>query len=179
MQRPRARSSSPAGDRGDPHAHDVAHLRSRRRRSPTRRSGRRSRRAIVHLPRAAADGRPTQDPGMFMRFLPKIRAASNVVITSHRRRADHDVEERCNRRCNEARIARSTWSLISACTNARALQGLEADGEALPRRQRRRIFRYVPRHRPFLNPAAQRTRFEIECYTSDTCYGGAFLDASW
>src|SRR6266436_5448741 len=37
--------------------------------------------AIVHLhAREPADGRPTQDPRMFMRFLPKIKAASNVVI---------------------------------------------------------------------------------------------------
>ena len=37
--------------------------------------------AIVHLhAREPADGRPTQDPAMFMRFLPKIKAASNVVI---------------------------------------------------------------------------------------------------
>ncbi|HLS85584.1 MAG TPA: 3-keto-5-aminohexanoate cleavage protein [Burkholderiales bacterium] len=37
--------------------------------------------AIVHLhAREPKDGRPTQDPAMFMRFLPKIRAASNVVI---------------------------------------------------------------------------------------------------
>src|SRR6266481_5278632 len=37
--------------------------------------------AIVHLhAREPADGRPTQDPGMFMRFLPAIKAASNVVI---------------------------------------------------------------------------------------------------
>src|SRR6267143_1091534 len=37
--------------------------------------------AIVHLhAREPADGRPTQDPKMFMRFLPKIKAASNVVI---------------------------------------------------------------------------------------------------
>src|SRR6267154_1523888 len=31
-------------------------------------------------PEEIADGRPTQDPRMFMRFLPKIKAASNVVI---------------------------------------------------------------------------------------------------
>ncbi len=37
--------------------------------------------AIVHLhAREPADGRPTQDPRMFMRFLPKIKAASDVVI---------------------------------------------------------------------------------------------------
>jgi len=37
--------------------------------------------AIVHLhAREPKDGRPTQDPEMFMRFLPKIKAASNVVI---------------------------------------------------------------------------------------------------
>jgi uncharacterized protein (DUF849 family) len=37
--------------------------------------------AIVHLhAREPADGRPTQDPKMFMRFLPQIKAASNVVI---------------------------------------------------------------------------------------------------
>ena len=37
--------------------------------------------AIVHLhAREAKDGRPTQDPKMFMQFLPKIKAASDVVI---------------------------------------------------------------------------------------------------
>ena len=37
--------------------------------------------AIVHLhARMPDDGRPTQDPEMFKRFLPKIKAASNVVI---------------------------------------------------------------------------------------------------
>src|SRR5437867_13022823 len=37
--------------------------------------------AIVHLhAREPADGRPTQDPKMFMRFLPAIKAASNAVI---------------------------------------------------------------------------------------------------
>jgi uncharacterized protein (DUF849 family) len=37
--------------------------------------------AIVHLhARDAKDGRPTQDPKVFMQFLPKIKAASNVVV---------------------------------------------------------------------------------------------------
>ena len=37
--------------------------------------------AIVHLhAREPKDGRPTQDPKMFMQFLPKIKAASDVVI---------------------------------------------------------------------------------------------------
>ena len=37
--------------------------------------------AIVHLhARMPEDGRPTQDPAMFKRFLPKIKAASDVVI---------------------------------------------------------------------------------------------------
>ncbi len=37
--------------------------------------------AIVHLhAREPADGRPTQDPKLFMQFLPKIKAASNVVL---------------------------------------------------------------------------------------------------
>src|SRR5216684_211704 len=37
--------------------------------------------AIVHLhAREPADGRPTQDPRMFMRFLPKIKAACDAVI---------------------------------------------------------------------------------------------------
>src|SRR5260221_14685582 len=44
--------------------------------------------AIVHLhAREPADGRPTQDPRMLMRFLPKIKAASNVVITPPTRAA--------------------------------------------------------------------------------------------
>src|SRR5438046_7304768 len=37
--------------------------------------------AIVHLhARNPKDGRPTQDPNVFRQFLPKIKAASNVVI---------------------------------------------------------------------------------------------------
>ncbi len=37
--------------------------------------------AIIHLhAREPADGRPTQDPKMFMRFLPKIKAACDAVI---------------------------------------------------------------------------------------------------
>jgi len=37
--------------------------------------------AIVHLhAREPKDGRPTQDPKMFLRFLPKIKATSDVVI---------------------------------------------------------------------------------------------------
>jgi uncharacterized protein (DUF849 family) len=37
--------------------------------------------AVVHLhAREPKDGRPTQDPEMFKRFLPKIKAASDVVI---------------------------------------------------------------------------------------------------
>src|SRR5579862_3166023 len=37
--------------------------------------------AIIHLhAREPADGRPTQDPAMFMRFLPTIKAACNAVI---------------------------------------------------------------------------------------------------
>jgi 3,5-dioxohexanoate:acetyl-CoA acetone transferase len=37
--------------------------------------------AIIHLhAREPADGRPTQDPAMFMRFLPTIKSACNAVI---------------------------------------------------------------------------------------------------
>jgi len=37
--------------------------------------------AVVHMhAREPKDGRPTQDPKMFLQFLPKIKAASNVVI---------------------------------------------------------------------------------------------------
>ena len=37
--------------------------------------------AIVHLhAREPKDGRPTQDPEMFKRFLPKIKAAADVVV---------------------------------------------------------------------------------------------------
>ena len=37
--------------------------------------------AIVHLhAREPADGRPTQDPAMFMRFLPKIKAGCDAVV---------------------------------------------------------------------------------------------------
>ena len=37
--------------------------------------------AIVHLhARDPADGRPSQDPALFRQFLPRIKAASDVVI---------------------------------------------------------------------------------------------------
>ena len=37
--------------------------------------------AIVHLhARTAVDGRPIQDPDLFKQFLPRIKAASNVVV---------------------------------------------------------------------------------------------------
>ena len=37
--------------------------------------------AIVHLhARNSKDGSPTQDPAVFMQFLPKIKSASNAVI---------------------------------------------------------------------------------------------------
>lgn len=36
--------------------------------------------AIVHLHARAEDGRPTGDPEMFMRFLPRIKQASDVVV---------------------------------------------------------------------------------------------------
>lgn len=36
--------------------------------------------AIVHLHARAEDGRPTGDPDMFMRFLPRIKQASDVVV---------------------------------------------------------------------------------------------------
>src|SRR3954462_14000243 len=37
--------------------------------------------AIVHMhARDPRDGRPTQDPALFMQFIPQIKAASDVVI---------------------------------------------------------------------------------------------------
>src|SRR2546427_4008154 len=52
--------------------------------------------AIVHLhAREPPDGRPTQDPKMFMRFFPAIKAAPNVVINLTTRGAPTmTVEER-------------------------------------------------------------------------------------
>jgi len=72
-------------------------------RSPKARSAlRRLARRSWHLhAREPADGRPTQDPKMFMRFLPKIKAASNVVINLTTGGAPTmTVEERLRRRCN-------------------------------------------------------------------------------
>src|SRR5260221_12933959 len=44
--------------------------------------------AIVHLhAREPADGRPTQDPKMFMRLLPQIKQACGVVINLNTGRA--------------------------------------------------------------------------------------------
>src|SRR2546422_5882974 len=52
--------------------------------------------AIVHLhAREPPDGRPTQDPKMFLRFLPPIKKTSNVVVNLTTRRAPTmSVEER-------------------------------------------------------------------------------------
>ena len=71
------------GDRRDSHADDVAapadHARRdrRKRASAPRAAGA----AIVHLhARAPDDGRPVQDPDLFRQFLPRIKAASDVVV---------------------------------------------------------------------------------------------------
>lgn len=68
--------------------------------------------AIVHLhARDPQNGKPTQDPAEFRKFLPQIKAKSNVVInlTTGALR-QWAWKNACNRRCNSnPKSPRSTW----------------------------------------------------------------------
>jgi len=58
--------------------------------------------AIVHLhARNPEDGRPTQDPDVFRKFVPQIKAASDVVINITTGGAPTmPCRSGCNRLCN-------------------------------------------------------------------------------
>ncbi len=123
--------------------------------------------AVVHLhARMPEDGRPTQDPAMFKRFLPKIKAASDVVINITTGGAPTmAIEERLQ---PALQLKPEVASLNMGSMNfglyemIPRVQGMEVRvGEALPRRQRRaHLQEHLQGHR--LHPAVlQRERHAL------------------
>ncbi|MCU0803729.1 MAG: 3-keto-5-aminohexanoate cleavage protein [Burkholderiales bacterium] len=142
--------------------------------------------AIVHLhARMPEDGRPTQDPNVFREFLPKIKAASNVVINLTTGGAPTmTVEERLQ---PALQLEPEVASLNMGSMNF----GLY---EMIPRYQGRwqhgweepylagsdeRIFKNTFRDIAYIlqSCSGNDTRFEIECYDIGHLYTAAhFLD---
>ncbi len=142
--------------------------------------------AIVHLhARMPADGRPTQDPAVFREFLPKIKAASNVVINLTTGGAPTmSVEERLQ---PALQLQPEVASLNMGSMNF----GLY---EMIPRYRGRwqhaweepylagsdeRIFKNTFRDIAYIleSCSGNGTRFEIECYDIGHLYTAAhFLD---
>jgi uncharacterized protein (DUF849 family) len=141
--------------------------------------------AIVHLhARMPDDGRPTQDPDVFRRFLPTIRAASNVVINlTTGGAATMTVEERLQ---PALQLRPEVASLNMGSMNFGLYEMLDrhkhfkydweqpylagSDG---------RIFRNTFRDIAYIleSCSANGTRFEIECYDIGHLYTAAhFLD---
>ncbi len=123
--------------------------------------------AIVHLhAREPKDGRPTQDPEMFKQFLPKIKAACDVVINLTTGGAPTmSVEERLQPALQaqaRGRLAQHGLDELRPVRDDPAPQGVEVRlGEALPRRQRRaHLQEHLQGHR--LHPAVlQRQRHAL------------------
>ena len=142
--------------------------------------------AIVHLhARMPGDGRPTQDPAVFKQFLPKIKAASDVVINLTTGGAPTmTVEERLQ---PALQLKPEVASLNMGSMNF----GLY---EMIPRYQGRwkheweepylagsdeRIFKNTFRDIAYIlqSCSGNDTRFEIECYDIGHLYTAAhFLD---
>ncbi|MCX7891909.1 MAG: 3-keto-5-aminohexanoate cleavage protein [Burkholderiales bacterium] len=142
--------------------------------------------AIVHLhARVPADGRPTQDPAVFREFLPKIKAASDVVINLTTGGAPTmSVEERLQ---PALQLEPEVASLNMGSMNF----GLY---EMIPRYRGRwrhgweepylagsdeRIFKNTFRDIAYIleSCSGNGTRFEIECYDIGHLYTAAhFLD---
>src|SRR3989442_4790997 len=141
--------------------------------------------AIVHLhARDPADGRPTQDPAIFTRFLPKIKTASNVIINiTTGGAATMTVEERLQ---PALKLKPAVASLNMGSMNFGLYEMLG----------RYKAFKY-DWERPYLATSDERifkntfrdiayilescsgndTRFEIECYDIGHLYTAAhFLD---
>jgi len=141
--------------------------------------------AIVHLhARTPKDGRPTQDPEMFKQFLPKIKAASDVVINITTGGAPTmSVEERLQ---TALKLKPEVASLNMGSMNF----GLY---EMIPRYKEwkydwelpylagsdERIFKNTFRDIAYIleSCSGNDTRFEIECYDIGHLYTAAhFLD---
>jgi len=144
-----------------------------------------ARAAIVHLhAREPADGRPTQDPKMFMRFLPAIRKASNVVVNLTTGGAPTmSVEERLQpalqlkpevASLNMGSMNFGLYEMIPRYKNWKhdwELPYLEGSHE--------RIFRNTFKDIAYIlqSCSGNDTRFEIECYDIGHLYTAAhFLE---
>jgi uncharacterized protein (DUF849 family) len=141
--------------------------------------------AIVHLhAREPADGRPTQDPAMFMRFLPKIKAASDVVVNITTGGAPTmTVEERLQ---PALKLAPEVASLNMGSMNFGLYEMLGRYKEFKHDWEKpylagsdERIFKNTFRDIAHILSSCSRndTRFEIECYDIGHLYTAAhFLD---
>jgi uncharacterized protein (DUF849 family) len=141
--------------------------------------------AIVHLhAREPADGRPTQDPAMFMRFLPKIKAASDVVVNITTGGAPTmTVEERLQ---PALKLAPEVASLNMGSMNFGLYEMLGRYKEFKHDWEKpylagsdERIFKNTFRDIAHILSSCSRndTRFEIECYDIGHVYTAAhFLD---
>ncbi|WP_213881447.1 3-keto-5-aminohexanoate cleavage protein [Pseudomonas sp. dw_358] len=141
--------------------------------------------SIVHLhARDPEDGKPTQDPEMFMRFLPQIKAASDVVINLTTGGAPTmGVEERLQ---PVMQLKPELASLNMGSMNFGLYEMLNRFTEFKHDWERPyledsddRIFRNTFRDITYiLNSCAEnRTRFEIECYDIGHLYTAAhFLE---
>ena len=140
----------------------------------------------MHLhAREPNDGRPTQDPEVFRQFLPKIKAATDVVINLTTGGAPTmTVEERLQPALQaqaRGRLAQHGLDELRPVRDDPALQGLEARlGAALPRRHPTSASSRTPSRtsRYILESCSGNdTRFEIECYDIGHLYTAAhFLD---
>src|SRR5438270_4417015 len=141
--------------------------------------------AIVHLhAREPADGRPTQDPKMFMRFLPAIKAASDVVINLTTGGAPtQSIEERLQ---PALQLKPEVASLNMGSMNFGLFPMLARFPEFKFDWERPylagsddRIFKNTFKDIEYIltSCAANRTRFEIECYDIGHLYTAKhFLD---
>jgi len=141
--------------------------------------------AIVHLhARNPGDGSPTQDPRYFREFLPRIKAASSVVINlttggaptmtvEERLRPAHELEPEVAS-LNMGSMNFGLYEMLpryKAFTHAWERPYLEGSED--------RVFRNTFRDIAYIlqSCAENRTRFEIECYDIGHLYTAAhFLD---
>ncbi|MDA1116408.1 MAG: 3-keto-5-aminohexanoate cleavage protein [Proteobacteria bacterium] len=141
--------------------------------------------AIVHLhARNPADGSPTQDPAMFMRFLPQIKAASDVVVNITTGGAPTmTVEERLQ---PALKLAPEVASLNMGSMNFGLYEMLGRYKEFKYEWEKpylagsdERIFKNTFRDIANILTSCSKneTRFEIECYDIGHLYSAAhFLD---
>ena len=141
--------------------------------------------AIVHLhAREPADGRPTQDPAMFQRFLPAIKAATDVVVNlTTGGAATMSVEERLQ---PALRLSPEVASLNMGSMNFGLYEMLRRYNDFKHDWERPylagtddRIFKNSFKDIAYIleSCSGQGTRFEIECYDIGHLYTAAhFLE---